>query len=651
MNIKKLAASFVAAAMTACSLVTGSLAADIGVADGTLDEATGLLYVEKEDGTLRVTYPDRAEPKGDVVIPETFGDKTVTEMSGELIYSVAGVTSVSIPKTVTVIGDSHLFIHRSEMKSITVADDNPSYSSEDGVLFNKDKTELLKYPASKEGTSYDVPSTVTEIFRFGFTGSKIGSIQLPTGLETLGEFAFANCDNLKEISLPGSLKQIGYGPISNSGVSSVKLDQSNTNFCIVDNVLFTANKETLIAYPPALTSEKYTVPEGTKTLVIEAFSCNKNLQEVVLPDSVSEIGRAFSFMNNLKSIKIPEGVRTIPNQCFMACGALETVDIPVTVTEIWDEAFISCDALKTINYGGTQADWDKIVIESGNEALNKATIKFSDSTTGGTDLSDVVQEPARIESEDGKTVDFTPGVKKNITTSDNDIETMKKVKATAPKEAFEEDVMLNVSHDTFSPDKDSFAVDISFVNDEGTKVQPKEGTKVTVKIPVPENLKDKESIFVYHVNAEGKAEKVEAKTEIIDEVKYMVFEASSFSTYVLSEKSNLAADDDTTQEKPETPTTPTDTGSGTVGEITSGETTSSETSNSETTSSETASSETTSSETTSSEPVSTDSGNSDTSSNSNASNSADGNPVTGAAFSFIPIIAAVSAVLVLKRRK
>lgn len=315
--------------------------------------------------------------------------------------------------------------------------------------------------------------------------------------------------------------------------------------------------------------------------------------------------------------------------------------------------------MKTINYGGTQADWDKIDIESGNEALNNATIKFSDGTTGGTDLSDVVQEPKREENADGTTVDFTPKVKKNITTSDNDIETMKNVKVNAPKEAFDEDVILNVSHDTFSPDKDSFAVNISFVKNDGTDnetvVQPKEGTKVTVKIPVPDSLKDKDNIFVYHVNAEGKAEKVVAKTETINDVKYMVFEASSFSTYVLSEKSNLAADDDTTQVKPETPGTPTGTGSVAVGVVTSGttssETTSSETSSIETTSSETTSSETTSSETTSSEPVSTDSGNSDTSSNSNASNSADGNPVTGAAFSFIPIIAAVSAVLVLKRRK
>lgn len=572
-------------------------------------------------------------------------------MSGELIYATHNVTSISIPATITDIAVSRIYTHTSEMQSITVDENNSIYSSVDGVLFNKDKTTLYKYPSKKEGMSYVVPSTVTEIRGFGFSGSEINSIELPDGLKKINDGAFVGCSNLKAVSLPGSLENITGGLFESSGVSSITVASGNTAYCVVDNVLFTADKKTLVAYPPALTAEKYSVPEGTEVLFrYAAFSGNKNLKVIELPDSIKDIGQAFAFVSSLKSIKIPNGVTSINVQCFYECSSLESVDIPATVAEIHPEAFQGCDALKTINYGGTQADWDKIVIETGNEALNNATIKFSDGTTGGTDLSDVVQEPARTESEDGKTVDFTPGVEKNITTSDSDVETMKKVKANAPKEAFDEDVMLNVSHDTFSPDKDSFAVDISFVNDNGTKVQPKEGTKVTVKIPVPEILKDKESIFVYHVNAEGKTEKIEATTEIIDEVKYMVFEASSFSSYVLSEKSNLAADDDPAPEKPETPNNPTDSGSGTVGEVTS-ETTSSETSSSETTSSETASSETTSSETAGSKPVSTDSGNSDTSSNSNASNSSDVNPVTGAAFSFIPIIAAVSAVLVLKRKK
>ncbi len=650
MNIKKIAASFLAAAMTMCSIASGSLAADIGVADGTLDETTGLLYIEKDDGTLRVTYPDGTWPKGDIIIPETFGDgenaKTVTEMSGELIYDAGYALSISIPATITVIDDSHIYAHEPKMQSITVAEDNPSYSSVDGVLFNKDKTELLKYPAKKECASYVVPSTVTKIHDFGFSGSEISSIELPNGLKYLGSDAFASCKNLKEVSLPGSLEYIGSGLFYDAGVSSVTIDPSCSNYCVIDNVLFTADKKTLVAYPPALTAEKYSVPEGTEVLGFDTFSGNRNLKEIKLPDSIKEIGRAFAFVSNLTSIKIPKGVTYIETQCFLMCTSLESVDIPVTVTKIMEAAFSCCNALKTINYGGTQADWDKIVIESGNEALNNATIKFSDGTTGDTDLSDVAQEPARTDSEDGKTVDFTPGVKKNITTSDNDIETMKKVKATAPKEAFDEDVMLNVSHDNFSPDKDSFAVDISFVNSDGTKVQPKEGAKVTVKIPVPEILKDKENIFVYHINKDGKAEKIEATTETIDNIKYMVFEASNFSTYVLSEKSDLAEDNepnDPTPDTPDTPVTP-DTPT-TIGSVSFDNTTSDATS-----------SETTSTETASSEPVSTESGNSassnTTSEPTSATNAAsDGNPGTGIAFSFIPIAAAVSAVIVIKRRK
>lgn len=253
MNIKKIAASFVAAAMTACSLVTGSFAADIGVADGTLDEKTGLLYVEKEDGTLRVTYPDKAEIEGDIVIPETFGEgenaKTVTEMDGSLIYAAERITSVSIPKTIKVLGDVRYYFSLGKLKSITVTEDNPSYSSVDGVLFNKDKTELLKYPAKKEGASYVVPSTITKIRDYGFSGSEISSIELPNGLKDLGTHAFWDCKNLKEVSLPGSLEYIGMALFDGAGVSSVTIDPSCSNYCVVDNVLFTSDKKTLVAYP------------------------------------------------------------------------------------------------------------------------------------------------------------------------------------------------------------------------------------------------------------------------------------------------------------------------------------------------------------------------------------------------------------------
>ena len=56
---------------------------------------------------------------------------------------------------------------------------------------------------------------------------------------------------------------------------------------------------------------------------------------------------------------------------------MEHISIPVTVTQIGYDAFKDCTSLKTINYGGCEADWNKIIIEEGNESLNQAKIIFN----------------------------------------------------------------------------------------------------------------------------------------------------------------------------------------------------------------------------------------------------------------------------------
>ena len=375
-----------------------------------------------------------------------------------------------------------------------------------------------------------------------------------------------------------------------------------------------------------------------------AFSGNKTIKNVIIPDSVTTIDAyTFGWCSNLTTVEIPSKVTEIRGT-FMGCFKLEAVTLPLSLTNIGSQTFNGCSSLKTVNYAGTQKDWDKIEIGTDNEDINNATIYFSDGTIGGTEITDVVQEPTVTEKEDG-TKDFTPGVKKNATTSDSDIETMKSITANAPAEAFDEGVVLNVSHDTFSGSGNSFAVDISFVNSEtNEKVQPKEGTSVTVKIPVPENLKNSDPLFVYHINDNGKAEKVEAETETIAGVKYMVFKATHFSTYVLSDNPN-AADD--TAGGNTSGSTGGNTGGTTSTPSTPADTTPSAPSTSTSTpaASDTTTGESTSSETMSSEPVSSDN------TTSSAPSASDSNPTTGVAVSALPLLAAVSAVIVIKNKK
>lgn len=650
MNIKKIAASFLAAAMVISSLAIGSFAANIGVAEGTLDEETGLLYVPLDDGTLKVTYPDGVTLEGDIVIPETFGEgdeeKTVTQIHYNLIFSPQNMTSLSIPKTITNISREEKCVSSSrlELASITVDEDNPVFSSEDGVLFNKDKTEIIKYPSKKLRTEYIIPSTVVTIGDACFAGCELQSVTIPVSVKTIGFHAFWDCWELSQLNILDSVSYINSGIIEGSGVTEITVDPGNTDYCVIDGVLFTTDKKTLVAYPIANGLEEYYIPNGTEILLHSAFSGNKTIKNVIIPDSITTIDAyTFGWCSNLTTVEIPSKVTEIRGT-FMGCFKLEAVTLPLSLTNIGSQTFNGCSSLKTVNYAGTQADWDKIRIGTDNEAINNATIYFSDGTTGGTEITDVVQKPAVTEKEDG-TKDFTPGVKKNATTSDSDIETMKSITANAPAEAFDEGVVLNVSHDTFSGSGNSFAVDISFVNSEtNEKVQPKEGTSVTVKIPVPENLKNSDPLFMYHINDNGKAEKVEAETETIAGVKYMVFKATHFSTYVLSDNPN-AADD--TAGGNTSGSTGGNTGGTTSTPSTPADTTPSAPSTSTSTpaASDTTSGESTSSETMSSEPVSSDN------TTSSVPSTSDSNPTTGVAMSALPLLAAVSAVIVIKNKK
>lgn len=102
------------------------------------------------------------------------------------------------------------------------------------------------------------------------------------------------------------------------------------------------------------------------------------MTNIIIPESVKWIGsNAFSVCASLKSVTMPEGISEINERTFNACSKLETVTMGKNVTSIWEAAFLGCDNLTTINYTGSQEDWSKITIESGNDNLQNATINYN----------------------------------------------------------------------------------------------------------------------------------------------------------------------------------------------------------------------------------------------------------------------------------
>ena len=134
---------------------------------------------------------------------------SVTSIGDSAFWHCSSLTSVTIPNSVTSIGDS-AFDYCSKLIQINVDKANMVYSSVNGVLFNQDKTELIRYPEGKTYTSYAIPNSVTSIGDDAFSGcSSLTSITIPNGVTSIGNYAFSNCSSLTSITIPDSVTSIG----------------------------------------------------------------------------------------------------------------------------------------------------------------------------------------------------------------------------------------------------------------------------------------------------------------------------------------------------------------------------------------------------------------------------------------------------------
>lgn len=96
------------------------------------------------------------------------------------------------------------------------------------------------------------------------------------------------------------------------------------------------------------------------------------MENITLPDSITSIGEmAFFHCSSLKSITIPDGVTSIGDNTFMWCSSLKSITIPSKITEIGYSAFDGCKLLDTVNYKGSKEQWEKINIDSSDNAILK----------------------------------------------------------------------------------------------------------------------------------------------------------------------------------------------------------------------------------------------------------------------------------------
>ena len=256
-------------AFSACDALT---AIDVAADNTNYISLDGVLF-----NTSRTTLVQYPAGKADTSYSIPSG---VTDIALYAFGSCFNLTSVAIPESVT-IGVSFEFC--TSLTAIEVASGNPYYSSLDGVLFNKSKTELILYPAEKADSSYTIPEDVTSIEQSAFSQcSSLTSVTIPSSVTSIGDCAFEHCSSLTCVTIPSSVTSIGD--------------------C--------------------------------------AFYGCSSLASVTIPSSVTSIGiSVFQFCSSLTSVTIPSSVTSIDNYAFYECSSLTSVIIPASVTSIGERAF------------------------------------------------------------------------------------------------------------------------------------------------------------------------------------------------------------------------------------------------------------------------------------------------------------------------
>ena len=301
-------------------------------AEDTIFSSGDWRYRVRSDGSLEIV--EWNGDKSELVIPATIDGKKVAAIGDGAFYAPYydhyGLTSVTIPDSVTSIGDFAFeacpslisitipnsvtsiginpFNYCKKLK-INISPDHPTLELIDNALFYKPEKRLVAYLSSSEAETYTILQ----------------------GILSIGDYAFCDCGRLTDVTIPDSVTSIGDSAFYDcKGLTSITIPDSVTS--IGDNAFY---------YCDSLTS--ITLSDSVTSIGDYTFSYCNSLTSITIPDSVTSIGDdAFYCCESLISITIPDSVISIGDYAFGLCDSLTSITIPSSVTSIGKDAFSGC---------------------------------------------------------------------------------------------------------------------------------------------------------------------------------------------------------------------------------------------------------------------------------------------------------------------
>ncbi len=302
-----------------------------------------------------------------IVIPST-----VTEIGGSALQSCSGLTSIEIPSGVTKIEYSALK-GCSGLERIEVEEGNSNYDSRDNCNAIIETSSNTLITGCKNTV---IPSGVTSIGCFAFYNcTSLTSIEIPAGVTSIEHEAFAVCSGLTSITIPGTVTEIGYSAFYDcSGLASIEIPDSVTS--IGDSAFEGCTSLASIEIPGTVTKiesrvfegcsglTSIEIPSGVTEIGGSAFESCSGLERIVVAegntiyDSRDNCNAIIETSSNTliagcKNTVIPLSVTKIEYYAFYGCSGLVSITIPDSVTSIGDSAFRGCTSLTSIEIPGT----------------------------------------------------------------------------------------------------------------------------------------------------------------------------------------------------------------------------------------------------------------------------------------------------------
>ena len=277
--------------------------------------------------SCRIKPADTTEIRGALRIPDVITRDdgmqiNVVEISDFAFTDCTGLTSLFIPSSIISIGTC-AFSGCASLMEFKVGESNKRYIADNGVLYSKNKTRLIRYPTGRRG-EYSIASGTLAIGAFAFADCEhLSAVHIPTSVTTIGGSTFYRCCTIKEIALPPSIISIG-------------------GFAFSDCIQLTAIR----------------LPDGITTLSHSIFYDCETLQEANIPDSVITIeSSAFYNCHSLAALQIPHGVTTLGDFAFYGCKGLSSISIPSTLTSIGIRTFEECSGLQRFEVSPHSANY------------------------------------------------------------------------------------------------------------------------------------------------------------------------------------------------------------------------------------------------------------------------------------------------------